>query len=335
LKITPPKKKQMSEEVGTQKKSNGGFIAVIILLLLGLSVMAYMFSKKNSLLTDCSNKNKELNADMKGMNQMMVDFGFDVDGMSNDLTKDFSNMLKTYDELIARDASKADSLNAQKDKINALIADLESAKKHGRLNAQKIAQMTRENTTLRSIMKGYVIQIDSLNTLNTKLHSDLDKTTTKLTSTTSERDQYKAEAETNAEKVKTGQKLSAFNFSSVGLRMKFNNTTEITKKAKDCIQIQSSFTISENPLTNPGSKTVYLQITDPDGKILQSKPNNTVQMEQGTIAFSDKKEIDYKNQRVDLSIFYDMPNKEAVKGNYKIKIYCEGLLIGNDSFTLK
>jgi hypothetical protein len=141
--------------------------------------------------------------------------------------------------------------------------------------------------------------------------------------------------ENSIEKVKIGQKLQAFSINTTGLRMKLNNTTEASDKAKSCVQIRSSFTISENSLANAGTKTVYMQIIDPDGKTLQAKSSNTVQLEQGTIAYSDKKEIDYNNQSIDLSIYYDLKNKEAIKGNYKVKIYCDGLLIGSDSFSLK
>ena len=325
----------MSETIETPKRGNGAFIVIILLLLIGLAFMASKVSTKNTALNNCTNENTELKADMEGMNQMMKEFGFNAEEMSDDLTKNFSDMLKTYDELIKKDASKADSLNIQKDKIIGLMKDLESSKRNGRLNARKIAQMTRENTTLRSIMKGYVVQIDSLNTLNKKLGSDLDETNNKLSSTETERDNYKHDAEVNSEKVKIGQKLQALSISSTGLRMKLNNTTEVSNKAKSCVQIRSSFTISENSLANSGTKTVYMQIIDPDGKTLQSKSSNTVELEQGTIAYSDKKDIDYNNQSVDLSIYYDLKNKEALKGNYKVKIYCDGLLIGSDSFSLK
>ena len=63
-------------------------------------------------------------------------------------------------------------------------------------------------------MKSYVYQIDSLNTLNVKLNTELTKTTNKLESTQSERDQYKKEANEKAEQVRLGAKLQAFNFSS-------------------------------------------------------------------------------------------------------------------------
>jgi hypothetical protein len=184
-------------------------------------------------------------------------------------------------------------------------------------------------------MKSYVMQIDSLNTLNLKLTSDLDQTTSKLTSTAVERDQYKQDAEEKTEQVKKGSRLQAYNFSSEGLKMKLNNTTEPTNRARTVIQMRTTFTISENPITAPGKKSVYMQIINPDGKTLQSRSSNTITTDLGTIAYSDKKEIDYQNQRVDLSIFYDLKGEEALKGNYKVKIYCEGILIGTDSFTLK
>jgi hypothetical protein len=324
----------MSEgnEQNTTRSGNGIYIIIILLLLVGLGVMAMQWSKKNSELNQCSNDNTLLKADMAGMNEMMSGY---VDNMSNDLKTDFKNMLKTYDDLMVKDKSKADSLNVQKQKILTLMEDLDASKRNGRLNARKIAQMNREIETLRSIMKSYVVQIDSLNTLNVKLTSDLDQTNTKLTTTTQERDMYKQDAEQKTEQVKKGAKLQAYAFSSVGLKMKLNNTTEESNRAKSVVQIKSSFTISENPITTPGQKVVYLQVINPEGRTLQNRSTNVVQIDGLPVSYSDKKEIDYQNQRVDLSIYYDFRGEEAVKGNYKVKIFCDGNLIGTDSFTLK
>jgi flagellar biosynthesis GTPase FlhF len=319
----------MSEGIETQKKSNGALIGIIVLLLIASATMAYLWSSKNKALNECNNANTALQADMEGMNQMMSGY---VGNMTNDLKKDFQNMLATYDALIEKDASKADSLNVQRTRIQELIAELNSNKKR---SASQLYAMRKENETLRGIMKGYVKQIDSLNTLNLKLSSDLDVKTTELKSTINERDQFKTEAEKSAEQVKKGSKLQAYGFSSVGLRMKLNNTTEVTNKARNCIQMKSSFTISENPIATPGLKKVYMQIISPDGKTLQSRSSNTVQTDGGTIAFSDMKEIDYKNERIDVAIFYNLQEDKAIKGTYKVRIYCEGQLIGTDAFTLK
>jgi cbb3-type cytochrome oxidase maturation protein len=317
----------MSENDQVTKKSNGGYIAVIILLLLGLGVMSYLWSSKNGQLNDCKNDNAMLNADMNGMNEMLSGY---VGNMSNDLKTDFKNMLETYDALLEKDASKADSINKQKEEIQKLLTQVES----GKLTARQLFLARKEIETLRGIMKGYIYQIDSLNTLNLKLTYNLDSTKTVLNTTTSERDKYKTDAEKRAEQLKVGSKLNAYGFTSEGLKEKLNSTKTPTDRARSVVQIRSSFTLSKNPITPAGSKTVYMQIIDPSGKVMQSS-SNVAQMDNGQIAYSDKKDVDYNNESVDLSIYYSLRGEEAEKGNYKVNIYCQGQLIGSDSFTLK
>jgi hypothetical protein len=314
----------------TQSKSSNVLLySVIGILLIGLATLTFMWSAKRSELNQCQNDNLILKSDMEGMNKMLEGY---VGGLSNDLKTDFKNMLDTYDRLIEMDQSKADSLNKQKAQISQLLKQLNTNKK---LSARELFNLKKENEVLRSIMRGYVKQIDSLNTLNIKLTSVLDETNTKLTETTTERDTYKKDAEQKSEQLKKGAKLQAYGFNSEALRMKLNNTTEPTTKAKNVIQMRSSFTIGENQIASSGRKSVYLQIVGPNGEVLQSKANYVIETENGQQGYSDKKDIDYNNQAIDLTIYYDLKGIEVGKGNYKVRVYCEGQLIGTDSFTLK
>jgi len=314
----------------TQSKSSNLLLySVIGILLIGLATLTFMWSAKRSELNQCQNDNLILKSDMEGMNKMLEGY---VGGLSNDLKTDFKNMLDTYDRLIEMDQSKADSLNKQKAQISQLLKQLNTNKK---LSARELFNLKKENEVLRSIMRGYVKQIDSLNTLNIKLTSVLDETNTKLTETTTERDTYKKDAEQKSEQLKKGAKLQAYGFNSEALRMKLNNTTEPTTKAKNVIQMRSSFTIGENQIASSGRKSVYLQIVGPNGEVLQSKANYVMETENGQQGYSDKKDIDYNNQAIDLTIYYDLKGLEVGKGNYKVRVYCEGQLIGTDSFTLK
>jgi hypothetical protein len=311
------------------KSSNLLLYSVIGVLLIGLATLTFMWSAKRSELNQCQNDNIILKSDMEGMNKMLEGY---VGGLSNDLKTDFKNMLDTYDRLIEMDQSKADSLNKQKAQISQLLKQLNTNKK---LSARELFNLKKENEVLRSIMRGYVKQIDSLNTLNIKLTSVLDETNTKLTETTTERDTYKKDAEQKTEQLKKGAKLQAYGFNSEALRMKINNTTEPTTKAKNAIQMRSSFTIGENQIASNGRKSVYLQIIAPNGEVLQSKANYIIETENGQQGYSDKKDIDYNNQAIDLTIYYDLKGQEVGKGNFKVRVYCEGQLIGTDSFTLK
>ena len=318
----------MSEIEQSQKKGNGGFVAVILLLLIGLGAIAYFLSSANKQLDLCKNDNHMLNADMEGMNQMMSGY---LGTMSNDMKTDFTSMLDTYDALLEKDKTQADSINSHKERI----MELQDQVKRGKMSAHQLFKARKEIETMKQIMRGYIVQIDSLNTLNLTLYNRVDSTNTALSNTKGERDVARDEAAQSAEQVKKGSKLQAYSFSSGGLKMKLNNSMTASDRARNIVQIQSSFTISENPIAPSGKKTVYLQIVDPDGKILQSSSGNFVTMESGQVAFSDYKDIDYQNQRIDVAIYYKLGGNVASKGNYKVNIFCQGQLIGKDSFTLK
>ena len=318
----------MEENVNDQKKSNGAYVAVIILLLLGLAGMAYFWSAKNKELNTCIIENNALDSDMKGMNEMMSSY---LGTMTNDMKTDFSTMLETYDALIEEDQSKSDSLMAQKDKI----MDLQEQVEKGKMNAYQLFKARKEMEGMRRIMRGYIVEIDSLKTLNLNLSNNLESTKTTLSETVSDRDRYKDDAENSAAQVKKGSKLNAYNFSSEGLKMKMNSTMTPTSRARNTEQIKVAFTLSENPIATPGKKMVYLQVTDPDGKVLQSSTGNVIDTENGQIAFSDYKAIDYQNQRVDMAIYYKLNGQAASKGNYKVKVFCQGQMVGKDNFTLK
>jgi len=321
----------MSEtEVPQRKNMNTAWIAIILILVVGLIFVGFKWSSTSSELEKMRAENKILKADIEEMNQMMS--GVMGSDMTNDLKADFQQMLETYDALIKKDATQSDSLTVQKVKIQKLLDEINSGKKK---SAQDIARLRRENETLRQIMIGYVKQIDELNTLNIKLESDLDETTNKLNTTTGERDEYKQQADLSAEQVRKGSKLNAYPIASTGLRVKLNNTVEPTAKAKNCVQVRSTFTIAENAIATPGAKTVYMAVIAPDGKTMQRSSGNIVQTESGAVPYSDKKEINYNNKNVDVAIFYNLDGAEPVAGTYKVRIYCDGQQIGSDSFTLK
>jgi hypothetical protein len=318
----------MENQPQAPQKSNTFYFVFIFILLAGLAGLTLAWSRQRAALNTCNNKNTELLSDMADMEAALSGY---TGSMKQDLKQDLQQMLRNYNKLIEKDASKADSLNAQKAQINQLLQKLENSK----LTARDLIKARKENETLRAIMRSYVRTIDSLNTLNIDLGSRLEETNVKLSTTTNERDSYRKQAEESQQQVKKGSKLQAYAIQSEALKQKFNNTMEVTDRAKNAVQFRSSFTLSENVLAAAGRKVVYLQITTPSGEILQGSSNFMTETEAGTIAYSQRKEVDYQNQALDLTIYYELKGEDASKGTYKVKIYCEGALIGTDSFTLK
>jgi len=307
---------------------------VIVGLLGGLAFLSKIYSDKIKELNAFNSENAKLKSDLAEVNKSIGSV-VDIEGRSNDLKTNLSKMLKNYDELIKMDKSKSDSLNMEKSKIQGLLSQINTLQSQGSLTYSKLLKLEKENETLREIMKSYIKEIDQLNQMNKKIQTDLDETSEKLTSTETERDEYKKVAEESSEKVKKGAKLQAYSFTTSGMELKRNSTTKETTKAKETIQIKCLFTIGSNSLATAGKKTVYMQVVTPEGKTMQTRSSNVVSAEGSSIPFSEKRDVDYENESIDVGIYYDLRGEKATKGTYKVKIYCEGNLIGSDSFTLK
>jgi DNA repair ATPase RecN len=327
----------MSEEIkkiDSSKKVIVVLLIAIIGLIGGIAYLSKIYSDKIQELNKALGENTKLKSDLNEVNKSIGSV-VDIEGRSNDLKTNLTKMLSNYDELIKMDKSKADSLNIEKSKIQGLLNQINTLKSQGNLTYSKLLKMERENETLREIMKGYIKEIDQLNQLNKQIQTDLDETSEKLTTTETERDEYKKVAEETSEKVKQGAKLQAYSFTSSGMELKRNNSTKETTKAKETIQIKCLFTVGSNSLASAGKKTVYMQVITPEGKTLQSRSSNIVNVDGTSIPFSEKRDIDYENNNIDVGIYYDMRGEKATKGTYKVRLYCEGNLIGTDSFTLK
>ena len=327
----------MSEEikkVDSSKKVIVVLLIAIIGLIGGIAYLSKIYSDKIQELNKALGENTKLKSDLNEVNKSIGSV-VDIEGRSNDLKSNLTKMLSNYDELIKMDKSKSDSLNLEKSKIQGLLNKINTLESQGSLTYSKLVKMERENETLREIMKGYIKEIDQLNQLNKKIQTDLNETSEKLNTTETERDEYKKVAEETSEKVKKGAKLQAYSFTSSGMELKRNNTTKETTKAKETIQIKCLFTVGSNSLASAGKKTVYMQVITPEGKTLQSRSSNNVNIDGTSVPFSEKRDIDYENNSIDVGIYFDMRGEKATKGTYKVRIYCDGNLIGTDSFTLK
>jgi flagellar basal body-associated protein FliL len=314
-----------------QKKSNSGiWILITIIALLGAGALGWMYSKESKAYKSCQTTNAQLELEMQSMNEALSGY---IDGSTMDLKKDFQMMLDTYDKLIEKDASKSDSLQAQKDSISVLLAQLSDTKNR---SYYQINKLKKRNEQLRQIMNRYLITIDSLNTLNIDLTSRLDKTSSELNLTQAERDELRKQNDQNAELLTKGAKLNAFNFVSEALRYQtFGGDTKSVNRAARAEVLSCTFTIGENKIARTGNKTIYMQITDPNGQVIYKRPSDVTQIAGSEILYTGKREINYQGQLIDMTIVYNLEGKEIASGNYVLKVYADGALVGKDTFTLK
>lgn len=305
------------------------WIIVAIAALIGIAVMGVMYSGQKSEKEECQVANAQLEQEMNAMNDALSGY---IDVTTTDLRQDFQTMLDTYDDMVEYDASLKDSIDVQKARIESLMEDLKTNK---RRSFREINKLKTENQTLRKIMKGYLVQIDSLNTLTGTLSNRLVETETRLSTTEQERDLYAQSAAQNEQLVKEGSKLSAYNFTTYAYKYSFNGTPDETNRAKRADGIKAEFTLGENKIAMAGNKMIYMQVIDPNGKVIYAKANNTFDADGTTLIYTDKREINYQQKEIDMAVVHNLQGRELEKGNYTVKIFADGTVVGTDSFTLK
>lgn len=311
-----------------KKRKDTLYLLIILLLLSGLVAITIMYRMQGDELNNCSIENAKKEKMMDDMNESFKQYGV---MMSDDIRDNLDGMLAQYDAVTVDNEEMQDSIQAQKDKIKQLMVELEDSKKDKKRFIWRVRQLQEETETLRSIMKDYLVTIDSLNTLNIELRDNLDKTKTNLNKMTEDRDLYKEQSDKYKNQVQKGSRLSAYGFSTVGL--KYNDKD--TKRAKKVVKVKSCFTIGENTIAKSGKRNVYIRVISPQGKVLTKRNTNTLNTNTGTIVYSDKRSVDYQNQSVDVCIIADLRELELDKGNYIVEIYADGARIGKDSFALK
>lgn len=226
-----------------------------------------------------------------------------------------------------------DSLKFTNDTIAARLVEanqmMEQLKRERRWNYAKIKEYEKEVGTLRSVMRNYLKQIDSLNSLNKKLVAENVSYRKEISTANLRADVAEEKASELENKVRQGAVLRARDITMIALNARDNVVSRVSK----AVTLRVDFAISLNELASPGNRKVYLCIKSPDGYLLTSESMPTFDYQGMATGYSASREVDYQNEDVDMSIYYH--GSGFTEGQYTIEIYTDGNLIGTGSVSMR
>ena len=235
-------------------------------------------------------------------------------------------LFEEQNSMLQRDAeslvTELENLKDQNDtmmvKYQEAVVMLEQLQKEKTYNYNQLAKYKREVETLRGVMKGYLKQIDSLNTINSSLQAQNVAYKKEISTAQLRADVAEEKADELNTKVRIGAVIRASGIRMVALSDKSKEVRRI-KMAK---RLRVDFELTANELAEPGEKCIYICITPPDGYVLSSNEVIAFNFEGTEMMASAMRKVDYENQSVPVSIFYDGAAFE--KGTYKVDIYIDG-----------
>lgn len=246
-----------------------------------------------------------------------------------ELESEYSTYATQYDELKMRitNDSLITKLEQEKLRTQQLLDELRQTKA---TDAAEITRLKKELNRVRAVMRGYILQIDSLNQLNTKLTNENRKV----------KQRYKEASQTistlNEEKAALTQQVElASQLDAQGINMypakKSGKKLEKIKKAKKLV---INFLIAKNITAQPGEKTIYVRITAPDGNVLTKDPSAVFTYENRELTYSLKKYIEYTGEDLPLKLYWDV-EEFLQAGRYLVHIFADGNMIGYNTFDIK
>ena len=167
---------------------------------------------------------------------------------------DLDSLIVSFDDL----KIKNDSMTANLEEANKLMEQLKNER---RLNYAKIRAYEKELGTLKTIMKSYLRQIDSLNTVNQKLTKENVSYKKQISTAQLRAEMAEERAEELTNKVRVG---SVIRVRSIGLEP-LNAKSNPSSRVKNAARLKVNCILSANELAEPGNKTVYVCVTSPEG----------------------------------------------------------------------
>jgi len=253
----------------------------------------------------------------------------EVSGERDQVKNELEAMLVKYQEMEANNQELSTELAEEKAKIEDLL-------KKAKGKDWSIHKLRKETETLRTIMKGYIVQIDSLNQINGRLTEENNVVKTELSSEKNKTKNLTEKNENLSDMVTVASYLKTSGLKSYAVKVKSDNTGKETDRAKKSGKLRTEFTIQKNSITIPGNKMIYVRILTPDGRVLSEKTDDSNKFDFNGVRglYSAKKLIDYKNQEVSLSIDW-VKTDEFPVGEYNVEVYADGVDIGKTKFSLK
>lgn len=289
-----------------EKKANGALRAIMIAMIAIAAILAaaliVVLSSKNKLVTELNTEKDDLTAQIRA------------------LQSDYENLSSDYDVI-----------NAQLDSSREEIAQLvDRVKKTEATDRAKIRQYEKELGTLRSIMRGYISQIDSLNTLNHRLTIEAATARQEAEEHKKINEQLAQEVEDLTSRVTAGAVLKAR-----GLKMEaYTQADKLTDRSTRVARMLVNLSLVENELAARGPVRVYVRVFDPAGNLLEDGNGTTFTCGGEEFTATASREVDYQGTEVDLGIYINnIPS--FTKGIYNVIAYTEQTQLGTADLLLR
>jgi DNA repair exonuclease SbcCD ATPase subunit len=244
-----------------------------------------------------------------------------------DLTQEMMELRAEYDELQTANDTLNANLEIEREKVDQLIERFQQTEA---TNRAQIRQYEKELGTLRSIMKHYIVQIDSLNNLNIALRQEASDARQEAAENRRQYDNLRTEADELGRQVAQGSVVKGRGVSLHAI----NSSAKETDRSSRTEKLRTDLFLIENSIAKKGPRRVYIRVKGPDGILLTADDRQLFNCAGEEMIYSESREVDYQGEEVEVSVYFASP-QPFTKGVYTVDAYTTEGKIGTADLLLK
>ena len=241
-----------------------------------------------------------------------------------ELQEEYENLAIEFDgysQMDIQNDSLQDLLFREQQRVQDLLEELRITKV---TNARRISELKKELATVRTVLKDYIRQVDSLNATNARL-------TEENIIVRAENEQVKTEntqlTNLNTQLTETVTRAAMLELTDCTCTM-LNKNDRKTRMVSQVTKLQFDYTIAKNITCERGLKDLYVRVITPNGVLMNEAENKRFPFESDSIAYSITQQFEYSGEQYMGTVYLPI-TEEVEQGFYTIDFFCDGNLIGS------
>ena len=292
-----------------EEKKKSGLTVIAVILALALIALGVVYYLQHRTMTEIV---EQMEFEKEQLTEEYEDLALQFDG---------------YRNLDIQNDSLQDQLSREQQRVQDLLEELRITKA---TSARRIAELKKELTTLRAVMVDYVRQIDSLNTTNTRLTEENNRYRQLNNTITRENTAIKNQ---NTQLQEVVNRASMLELTSCKITT-LNKRDRKTPILSQVVKLQVDYEIAKNVTCDPGMKTIYLRLIDPNGELLQNDTTQVCLFEGSEIGYSSSQTFEYEREAMAGVLYFKLANTPQ-QGYYNADFIVDGNLIGSYPFEIR
>lgn len=225
---------------------------------------------------------------------------------------------------------------AELQKLRNKVQQYEAASK---ISAKKAEEMKQRIDELLEIIEAYQAKIEQLEQEKMELsqrNQELENELREKKALEEEREQLQTEKSVLEDKVRNAAQLRAreFEFAMIRTSGREKWDKQFSRRLR---RLEICFTVLENKVAEPGTRTAYIAVIDPTGKVLPSQEGiSTTRAGDEEVEFSIKVSYDYQQKDKRVCAIYEKRDEiQLSSGRYDVIVYSEEGKMGTGTFWIR